>query len=92
MADTNDTEITEDIDPMFGKHTVIDEITDAIIKLVLVGFVIYGVLYCMSNYVGKDKGVDPNLVWGFFSGIAVTVSSIYFRQMLKKDKKTEGIS
>ena len=79
-------------DPVIDKHTVIDEIADNIIKILLVCFMIYGISYCMVNYVGKDKGVDPNLVWGFFSGVIVTVISLYFRMPSKKEKPNEGQS
>lgn len=70
-----------------NKHTIIDEIADNIIKILLVVFILWGFAYCMMAYVGKDKGVDPNLVYGFFAGSLGTMIPAYFAiNKIKKDK------
>ena len=74
-----------------GKHTIIDEIADNIIKILLVVFILWGFGYCMIVYVGKDKGVDPNLVYGFFAGSLSTMIPAYFaikKSNKELDKKT----
>lgn len=69
-----------------GKYTIADEISDNIIKIMLVAFLLIGLGYCIMNFVGKDKGVDPNLVYGFFSGSIGTLIPTYFAiKNLKKD-------
>lgn len=69
------------------KHTIIDEIAENIIKILLVVFILWGFGYCMMTYVGKDKGVDPNLVYGFFAGSLGTMIPVYFA--INKYKKQE---
>ncbi len=69
-------------------HTWVDEVANNVIKVYLIVFVTVGMGYCMTNYVGKDKGVDPNLVYGFFAGIITTIFPAYFAFKSKKDKET----
>ena len=72
------------------RHTVIDEITDNIIKVMIVTFAFIGLGYCTVTFVGKDKGVDPNLAWGFFGGIVTTIIPAYFVISKLKKEKTNG--
>lgn len=73
-----------------NKHTIVDEIADNIVKILLVVFILWGFGYCMMAYVGKDKGVDPNLVYGFFAGSLSTLIPSYFAiNKTKKEKPTE---
>ena len=84
---TEDLKEELEIEPLNNKHTVVDEIADNIIKILIVVFLIWGFAYCMLNYVGKDKGVDPNLVYGFFAGSIGTMIPAYFAiNKIKKDK------
>lgn len=77
----------EAVEPLRDIHTWIDEVANNVIKVYLIVFVTIGMAYCMVNYVGKDKGVDPNLVYGFFAGIITTIFPAYFAFKTKKDKE-----
>lgn len=68
------------------KHTIIDEIGDNVIKVMIAAFVMWGIGYCMTYYVGKDKGVDPNLVWGMFGSAFLGMIGIYFYHKPKKEQ------
>ena len=80
---------SELVEPIKDMHTWIDEIANNVIKVYLIVFVTLGMAYCIVNYVGKDKGVDPNLVWGFFAGIISTVIPAYFAFRPKKEKEVK---
>ena len=60
------------------KHTIVDEITDNIIKIMIVAFAFIGLGYCTVTFVGVNKGVDPNLAWGYFGGVVTTIIPAYF--------------
>ena len=72
-------------EPIKDKHTLVDEIVAGCIKLGLTAYVCAVLWYCMCNFVGKDKGVDPNLVWGFVSGILITIVGVHFHQNMKNN-------
>lgn len=73
------------------RHTIIDEIADNIIKIMIVAFAFIGLGYCTVTFVGVNKGVDPNLAWGYFGGVVTTIIPAYFVvNRLKKEKANGG--
>lgn len=81
---------SEEIEEIISKdkHTIVDEITDNIIKIMIVLYLFFGLTYCIVNFTGKDKGVDPNLVYGFFIGCITTIIPTYFA--INNFKKNKG--
>lgn len=72
------------------RHTIVDEIADNIIKVMIVAFAFIGLGYCTVTFVGKDSGVDPNLAWGYFGGVVTTIIPAYFVVSKLKKEKTNG--
>lgn len=80
----------EQIIPVKDMHTWIDEITNNVAKILFILFAFAGTGYCIVMFVGKDKGVDPNLVYGFFTGMITTIMPAYFIMRSKKDRGQIG--
>ena len=72
------------------RHTIVDEIADNIIKIMIVAFAFLGLGYCTVTFVGVNKGVDPNLAWGYFGGVVSAIIPAYFVVNRLKKEKANG--
>ena len=60
-------------EPIKDRHTWVDEVANNIIKVALCLFIMACFWHCLVNYVGKDKGVDPNVI---VNVLATSLSSL----------------
>ena len=57
------------IEPLKDRHTIIDEIGNNLIKVIFSLLIAGAFVYCLANFVGKDKGVDPNVPFNILQGL-----------------------
>ena len=65
-------------DTVKDRHTWVDEIGSNAGRFVIVLFVMAALGYCLITFVGKDKGVDPNVPVNILAGILGSLITYYF--------------
>ena len=65
-------------EPITDRRTWVDEIGSNAGRFVIVLFVMAALGYCLITFVGKDKGVDPNVPVNILAGILGSLITYYF--------------